>query len=172
MKALSAPSQQRSPTMWDPFSAFSEMRRQMDDFMNGVLGQQRSGAVGWRPSVDVDEDERSFTVRIEVPGWEEKDVAVEIDQNILTIRGQRGGDTTQVPNANRQGGQGGRWSGSFIQSLSLPPTIDAERITAQLERGLLTVHLPKQPQAAPKRIAISKATGNGNASNEREPASG
>lgn len=168
MKALSALNQSnRSPGGWDPFSAFAEMRRHMDEFMSGVLGQQRTGAVNWRPAIDVDEDERSFTIRIEVPGWEEKDVAVEVDQNILTIRGQRGGDTAQATSGAKS--PGGRWSGSFIQSLSLPPTIDAEHITAQLERGLLTVHLPKQPQAAPKRIAITKA---GPPQDEREPAGG
>jgi HSP20 family protein len=156
MKALSVPNQNRSPATWDPFSAFAEMRRHMDEFMSGVLGQQRVGAVNWRPAIDVDEDERSFTIRIEVPGWEEKDIAVEVEQNILTIRGQRGGDRTQETTGGKQTNQTtGRWSGSFIQSLSLPPTIDSEHISAQLERGLLTVHLPKQPQAAPKRIAIN-----------------
>lgn len=164
MKTLPALSQDRSPSnrspsMWDPFSAFSEMRRHMDEFMNGILGQQRSGAFNWRPSVDVDEDERSFTIRIEVPGWEEKDVTVEVDQNLLTIRGQRGGDGTHSTTGAKQPDT--RWSGSFIQSLSLPPTIDTEHITARLERGLLTVHLPKQPQAAPKRIAITSAAAAG-----------
>lgn len=169
MKTLSSPDQQRSPAMWNPFSAFSDMRRQMDEFMHGVIDQQRGGAVGWRPAVDVDEDERSFTIRIEVPGWEEKDVAVEIDQNMLTIRGRRGDDTQQVPSSKSYRG---RWSGSFVQSLSLPPTIDAERVTARLERGLLTVHLPKQPQAAPKRIAITTTAADANARNEREPSGG
>jgi HSP20 family protein len=190
MRALSAPQQNRSPAMWDPFAAFNEMRRHMDELMTAMLGQ-RSGQAGWRPSLEVDEDEQSFTVTMEVPGWAEHDVTVEVDRNILTIRGQRGGNGVRadhLPQDRQQTGQatreashqdgaqadggkqrqsGDRWSGSFIQSLSLPPTIDAERITARLERGLLTVHLPKQPQAQPRRIAISGAR-----QDAREPSGG
>jgi HSP20 family protein len=197
MRALSQANQNRSPAMWNPFSIFSEMRRQMDDLMNDVIGQQGSGLVSWRPTLEVDEDDQSFTIRVEVPGWEEKDITVEVEQSLLTIRGERGasggndsgggnaGSTStagssagggDVPDADESGrsasstdeaqmrsragsgGRGGqgrnRWSSSFIQSLSLPSTIDTEHISAQLERGLLTVHLPKQPQATPKRIPV------------------
>ncbi|HEX3135213.1 MAG TPA: Hsp20/alpha crystallin family protein [Planctomycetota bacterium] len=166
MKTLPALAPNRTPATWDPFSAFSDMRRHMDEFMQGVLGQHRSGVSSWRPAIDVDEDERSFTIRIEVPGWEEKDVTVEVDQNILTVRGHRGSDGTHSTTGASQPTT--RWSGSFIQSLSLPPTIDAEHITAQLERGLLTMHLPKQPTAAPKRIPVTQA----GAAGGREPAGG
>lgn len=182
MKALTATTHNRSPSMWDPFAAVNEMRRHMDELMSGMLGQR--GLPGWRPAVDVEEDEQSFTVTMEVPGWAEQDVVVEVDRSLLTIRGQRGGEAPRdggsgrsddtrrgaeaahpadgAANAPRRSGE--RWSGSFIQSLSLPPSVDSERITARLERGLLTVHLPKQPQAQPRRIAVAGAG--------REPAGG
>lgn len=165
MKALSTPNHNRSPAIWDPFSAFAEMRRSMDEFMNGVLGQHR-GATAWRPAIDVDEDERSFTIHIEVPGWEAQDVAVEVDENILTVRGQRAADGITSTTGGKP--PPNRWSGSFVQSLSLPPTIDAGHISARLERGLLTVRLPKQPQTAPKRISITTPS----QSAGREPAGG
>lgn len=167
MKSLPAtPPQNRSPSLWDPFSSFAEMRRQMDEFMSGVIEQQRVGNTGWRPAIDVDEDDRGFAIHIAVPGWAEQDVAVEVDRNILTIRGQRGGEGTSSTAGERS--STGRWSGSFIQSLSLPATIDTEHITAHLDKGLLTVQLPKQPQATPKRIAVSAAA----PTPAREPAGG
>lgn len=155
---------ERIPTTWDPFSAFHQMRRQLDEFMQGVLGQQRGG--GWRPTVEVEEDDRSFTIRIELPGWTEQDVTVEVDQNILTVRGQRDGDGTHSTTGGKP--LGARGSRSFIQSLTLPPTIVVDQVTAQLTCGLLSVHLPKQPQASPKRIPITQAA----RSEPREPAGG
>ncbi|MBA3697387.1 MAG: Hsp20/alpha crystallin family protein [Planctomycetes bacterium] len=161
MKTFSTPTHNRSPALWDPFSAFVEMRRHLDVFMHGVLSQQCISGANWRPAIDVDEDEHSFTIHIEVPGWEKQDVAVEIGQHILTIRGQRGGDNTHEITAGRSAGQsaGGRRGGSFSQSLRLPPTIAAEHIRARFERGLLSVRLPKQRQAEPQRLAITSAPG-------------
>lgn len=153
MRTLMSPRQQhRSPSAWDPFSAFSDMRRQMDDFIYGVLHQQRAAA-DWRPSVDVDEDEQNFTIRMGVPGWKENDIHVEVDENVLTVRGQH--DSSAEPDKN---GQQAHWQRSFSQSLSLPQTIDAEKITADLDKGLLTICLPKKPQVEPKKITVTNST--------------
>jgi HSP20 family protein len=128
------------------------MRQQMDDFIYGVLDQQRGNA-NWNPSIDVDEDEKGFTVRMGVPGWEDKDVNVEVAQNVLTIRGHQE-NSEKSSSSQPQNGQR-RWRSSFSQSLNLPANIDAENITAELDKGLLTVYLPKKAQAAPKNIEIT-----------------
>lgn len=180
MNALTTPTAQNPPALRDPFSIFEELRHKLEDLM---LGHQHPSA--WRPAIEVDEDEQGYTVTMAVPGWAEQDVTVEVDRNLLTIRGQRdathhddtretgrSGPVAPTPHdrdeTTRQKNRrtGDRWSGTFIQSLSLPPNIDSERITARLERGLLTVDLPKIPQAQPRRIPISGATMG------REPAGG
>lgn len=182
MKALTAPTTQNPPALRDPFSVFEDLRHKLEELM---LGQRHPPA--WRPAIEVDEDEQGFTVTMAVPGWAEQDVTVEVDRNLLTIRGQRDaahhddtretgrpGPVAPTPHPHDRDettGQnhrraGDRWSGTFIQSLSLPPNIDSERITARLERGLLTVDLPKLPQAQPRRITI------GGAATGREPAGG
>lgn len=157
MTSLPFRNQQRPPIRVGPFSAFTGMRRSMDEFMTGILDQQGVGSPSWRPAVDMEEDERHFIIHIEVPGCEEKDIRVEVGGDVLTLRCKG--------NPSGAGDQRARscWSGSFIQSLNLPATIDAEGITARLEGGLLTVHLPKHPTG--ERMAVNMDGGN-----ERESA--
>jgi HSP20 family protein len=104
-----------------------------------------------RPPMDVVEDENGLTVRIELPGLTADDVSVEVEGDVLTISGEfkaaeeREGVRYYVNE---------RCAGPFRRSLRLSDTVDVEHITATFENGVLTLALPKRPEAQPKRIEV------------------
>jgi HSP20 family protein len=107
-----------------------------------------------RPAMDVVENEDNITVRVDLPGLSGDDVHVEMEDNVLTIKGEIG-DTIEKDGERYHYRE--RYSGSFQRSLRLPNTIDADKIDASFDNGVLNIVLPKLPQAQPKKIDI-KAT--------------
>jgi HSP20 family protein len=107
-----------------------------------------------RPAMDVVENEDNITVRVDLPGLTSDDVHVEMEDNVLTIRGEIG-DTIEKEGERYHYRE--RYSGSFQRSLRLPNTINADKIDASFDNGVLNIVLPKLPQAQPKKIDI-KAT--------------
>ncbi len=107
-----------------------------------------------RPAMDVVENENNITVRVDLPGLGEDDVHVEMEDNVLTIKGEIG-DTIEKEGERYHYHE--RYSGSFQRSLRLPNTIDADKVDASFSNGVLNIVLPKLPQAQPKKIDI-KAT--------------
>jgi HSP20 family protein len=107
-----------------------------------------------RPAMDVVENEDNITVRVDLPGLSGDDVHVEMEDNVLTIRGEIG-DTIEKEGERYHYRE--RYSGSFQRSLRLPNTIDANKVDASFDNGVLNIVLPKLPQAQPKKIDI-KAT--------------
>lgn len=106
------------------------------------------------PAVDVTEDERTLTVRADLPGLEAKDVDIEVSGNLLTLRSSRAQEHKE--------GDGGRYrheryAGAFARTISLPPYADAERAEARYDNGVLTVTVPRVPGAAPKRVPVQPA---------------
>jgi HSP20 family protein len=150
--------QARSPSLWDPFAGFAEMRRQMDELMAAAFGSRRPGNNAiWQPATEITEDERQFTIAIEVPGMEDKDITVEVDGNLLTVRGERQGTKREGSDSRPVSSE--RWYGAFARALTLPPHADAEHISARVDKGLLTVVVPKHQQEPPKRIAVTRGEG-------------
>jgi HSP20 family protein len=107
-----------------------------------------------RPAMDVVENEDNITVRVDLPGLTADDVHVEMEDNVLTIKGEIG-DTIEKEGERYHYRE--RYSGSFQRSLRLPNTIDANKVDASFNNGVLNIVLPKLPQAQPKKIDI-KAT--------------
>lgn len=104
------------------------------------------------PAIDVAEGEHEFTVTCELPGLEQKDVDLSLAANVLTIKGEK--------KNNREEKKGSyykkeTWSGSFQRTLSLPSSVDADKINAQLKDGILTITLPKKEEAKPKQISVN-----------------
>jgi HSP20 family protein len=108
----------------------------------------------WLPAIDLKELEGEFILTGEFPGMSERDIGVDIEQNTLTLRGEKKAEREEEKN-------GGRWHliersfGSFQRSFTLPSSVDASRIRAQFEDGVLTVHMPKRKESSARRIAIS-----------------
>jgi HSP20 family protein len=109
----------------------------------------------WWPAVDLKEAEGEFLLTGEFPGLTEKDITVEIEQNVLTLRGEKKSEREETKEKN------GRWHliertyGSFQRSFTLPGNVDASKIDAKFENGVLTVHMPKRHEAAARQIAVT-----------------
>jgi HSP20 family protein len=104
------------------------------------------------PPVDVYEDEHHITLKIEVPGIDEKDIDVSIENNTLTIRGQRSYEKDEKEeNFHRVE----RMYGSFTRSFTLPNTVDLDQVSAHYDKGVLKVSLAKRAEAKPKQIKVN-----------------
>ena len=104
------------------------------------------------PPVDVYEDEHHITLKIEVPGIDEKDIDVSIENNTLTVRGQRSFEKDEKEeNFHRVE----RMYGSFTRSFTLPNTVDAEQVSAQYDKGVLKVRLAKRAETKPRQIKVN-----------------
>lgn len=129
----------------------NRMGRMFDDADFGNLTYGSS----WVPSVNVEERDEEIVLTAELPGLEEDDIHLELENNVLTISGEKRG--------SREEGEAGsryhlveRTFGSFRRSFTLPRTVDSEAITADFEKGLLEVRMPKAAEAKSRRITVGK----------------
>jgi HSP20 family protein len=141
---------------WEPARELQAIQQEMNRLF-GSAYPQGNGANGgiasrWIPPMDVVEDDEHFVVRADLPGVEEGDVKVELEDNVLTISGERRSDTEE-----RKDGyyRVERAHGSFSRSLTLPEGIDPEAITASFNKGVLEVRIPKPEERKPRKVAIN-----------------
>ena len=142
-------------TRWDPFREFSSLQDRMNRLVRDSFGEGREEALSntsFAPPVDVYEDEHNVTLKIEVPGIEEKDIDVRLENNTLTVHGERKFEKEEKEENYRRVE---RQYGSFTRSFTLPQTVDAEKVTANYEKGVLNIKLAKKAEAKPKQIKIS-----------------
>jgi HSP20 family protein len=104
------------------------------------------------PAVDVYEGEHNVTLKIEVPGIDEKDIDVRVENNILTVHGERKFEKEEKEENYRRIE---RQYGSFTRCFTLPSTLDAEKVTANYEKGVLKITLVKKAEAKPKQIKVN-----------------
>jgi HSP20 family protein len=104
------------------------------------------------PAVDVYEDEHNVTLKIEVPGIDEKDIDVRVENNTLTVHGERKFEKEEREENYRRVE---RQYGSFSRTFTLPNTVDTESVSADYEKGVLKIKLAKKAEAKPKQIKIS-----------------
>ena len=140
-------------TRWEPFRELAGLSRWLQDASRGN-DELISGT--FVPATDVYEDEHSFVLKFEVPGMEEKDLDLRLENNTLTVRGERKFETEEKEeNFHRIE----RRYGSFARSFTLPNTVDTENVDARYENGILTVKLAKRAEAKPKQIKVSVGSG-------------
>lgn len=138
---------------FDPFADLSTLRNQFDRVI-ARLNPEEEGEIRtmeWAPTADVIENRDSILVRAELPGLTEKDVKVEMENGILTIRGERKleKETTEKGYRHIE-----RTYGKFVRAFTLPPNVDYNKITAGFTNGLLEIEIPKKEEAKPKAIHI------------------
>jgi HSP20 family protein len=104
------------------------------------------------PAVDVYEDEHNTTLKIEVPGIDEKDIDVRIENNVLTVHGERKFEKEEKEENYRRIE---REYGSFTRTFTLPTTVDTESVTANYDKGVLKIQLAKKAEAKPKQIKVN-----------------
>ncbi|MEZ4264438.1 MAG: Hsp20/alpha crystallin family protein [Polyangiaceae bacterium] len=143
--------------MLTAWTALPMLDRLFDDVMSGVA-RPSFGGVGPRltysPAIDVRANADEIVLVCDVPGLKREDLQVTLEAGTLTIKGQRrydGGDKDQVWLS--------RSYGAFEKSFALPDHIEAENVSADLADGVLTVRVPKKPQAKPRRIEIGAGAG-------------
>jgi HSP20 family protein len=143
-------------TRWDPFREFSTLQDRMNRLFQDSYGNQgREEALAtssFAPAVDVYEDEHKITLKIEVPGIDEKDIDIRVENNLLTVHGERKFEKEEKEENYRRVE---RQYGSFTRSFNLPNTVDAENISADYDRGVLKVQLAKKAEAKPKQIKVN-----------------
>jgi len=108
--------------------------------------------MGWAPAIDVFERDDGFVVRAELPGMKEKDIDVSVAGNRLIIRGERRAES-EVDKEDYYYSE--RSYGSFSRSIDIPSDVDAKKIEANYEDGVLEIDLPKTPGTKPKKVAVS-----------------
>ena len=145
---------------WTPFSDVSLLQNQMnrlfDTALQGWSGDSTNGTTAWIPAADVYESENELLVTLDLPGINPKMVDVRVENNVLTIRGERKLDEKQnTENFHRVE----RSYGPFGRAFTLSTAVDAEKIRAAYEAGVLSIALPKAETAKPKRIQISATAG-------------
>jgi HSP20 family protein len=133
------------------------MQQHLEDISErffGDVGSSGMANVVFAPPFDVIDCANEVLLRADLPGLEQKDIQIEVQDGTLVLRGERK-DEHQEHNDNYRLSE--RWEGSFMRTLPLPPGIDLAKIQAKFNNGVLEVHMPKKPEAAPRKIEVKKA---------------
>ena len=141
---------------WEPLREFSTLQNEMNRLFNTVFDAPAGGNAAplrrWMPAMDLVETEDHFVLRADLPGMSEDDVHIELEDNTLTVSGERKSEHEE----KREGFyRSERAFGSFSRSLTLPQGVDPESVTASFDKGVLEVRIPKPEQRKPRRIEIS-----------------
>jgi HSP20 family protein len=144
---------------WEPFRELSSLQTEMNRLFNAAFDGPTGGSSAarrWTPAMDLLETEDEFVLRADLPGLGEADVNIELEDNVLTLSGER-------KTEHEEKGEGfyrmERAYGAFSRSLTLPKGIDPEAVTAAFDRGVLEVRVPKPEQRKPRRISINAGDG-------------
>jgi len=150
----------KSLVRWQPFQELNSFQKQMNRMFDNFFGRTTSlmpleeNLSDWEfgTPVDIYEDDQKLTFKVEVPGIDEKDIKVEVENNILTVHGERKLEKDiKEENFRRME----RHYGVFSRSFTLPSTVDPERIEANYTHGVLAVQMPKRAGARPKQIKVN-----------------
>ena len=142
-------------TRWEPFREFTTLQDRMNRLFRNSFSEGAENALtttGFAPPVDVYEDEHSIALKLEVPGIDEKDIDVRIENNTLTVHGERKFEKEEKEENFRRVE---RQYGSFTRSFTLPTTVDAEQVSAHYDKGVLKISLAKKAEAKPKQIKVN-----------------
>ena len=142
-------------TRWDPFREFATLQGQMNRLWQEITpnrsGEEFLTTGTFVPPVDVYEDEHSVVLKLEVPGISENDIDVRVENNTLTVRGERKFEKEEnEENFHRIE----RSYGAFSRAFTLPNTVDTDNVQADYTNGVLNIKLAKRAEAKPKQIKI------------------
>jgi HSP20 family protein len=139
---------------WEPFRELAALQNEMSRWMSQVSGGLTPGngqSSTWLPAVDVWESENELVLSFDLPGIDEDKVAVELDDNVLTVSGER--ERTTEHSSDRFYRFERRF-GTFSRSVTLPPGVSEKDIKADYTSGVLEIRVPKPEEPKPKRIQI------------------
>lgn len=139
---------------WSPFRPLDTLRREIDRLFDQPIlgdGDQSFFERVFAPAVDLYEDDDKVVVKADLPGVDEKGINVSIVDNVLTLKGEK---------KHEHEDKGQNWRriersyGSFVRTLALPESIDAEKVTAKYKNGVLEITAPKTEKAKTKKVAV------------------
>lgn len=131
------------------------LRREIDRLFDDTFAG-RGGNTNWSPAVDIHETSNELRLDVELPGLQEKDVELEVENGVLSVRGQKSAE-------RKEEGEEGRYHlversyGAFYRSFQLPQGVDEKQIQADFDRGVLHIRIPKAALPQPRRIQIGGA---------------
>jgi HSP20 family protein len=138
-----------------PFRELARLEREMDDLFGRLpawpWGERERG---WAPAVDMVDHKEEFVLRADLPGLDEKDIEVTVEDGTVTIRGERKQETEEKKEDYYCSE---RSYGVFARTLPLPAGVEADKVRATFKKGVLEVHLPKAKEAKGKKIEIKAA---------------
>ncbi|GAB7027114.1 Hsp20/alpha crystallin family protein [Geotalea toluenoxydans] len=139
---------------YNPFKDLRTMQEEMNHLLdlawNRESGEELNEGI-WQPPVDIYENAEAVVIKAEVPDMDQQDIEVRIENNILTLRGERK-QNTDVKRENYHRVE--RYYGTFQRSFTLPQSIDQDKIRASCDRGVLTIILPKTEEIKSKQIKV------------------
>ena len=142
---------------WTPYTDLGTLRSRMnhlfEDFYRDYSGEERESTreLVFHPPVDIKENQETLTVSMEIPGVKKDDISIELNDNVLTIKGSRRFEKEEKGETYHRVE---RSYGTFTRSFSLSSKVNADKINASCGDGILTLTLPKAEEAKPKKIAI------------------
>ena len=147
---------------WEPVRELSSIQNEMNRLFNTFFDEPSAGENSgtslrrWIPAMDLVETDDDFVLRADLPGLSENDVNIELEDNVLTISGER-----KAEHEERKEGyyRVERASGQFTRSLTLPEGVDPDAVKASFDRGVLEVRVPKPEQRKPRKVTISAGGG-------------
>ena len=147
---------------WEPARELNSLQQEMNRLFNSFFDTPTAGGTGgtrrWVPAMDLVETDGHFVLKADLPGLAEGDVNIEVQENVLTLSGER-----KFEHEVKKDGfyRLERGAGQFSRSLTLPDGVDADAIAATFDRGVLEVRIPKPEQRKPRRVEISVGSGAG-----------
>jgi len=142
-------------TRWDPFREVVALQNRVNHLFRDLNTEENPlTAASFVPAVDIYEDPQKVVLKLEVPGIDQKDLDIRVENNTLTVKGERKFDAEEKQeNFHRIE----RAYGSFYRAFTLPTTVDTENITANYNAGVLKLELKKKAEAQPKQIQVQVA---------------
>jgi HSP20 family protein len=147
---------------WEPVRELTSLQDEMNRLFNTFFDTPRPGGNGgtmrrWVPAMDLVETDDHFVLRADLPGLSEEDVNIEVEDNVLTVSGERKSEAQE----QREGFyRVERSFGSFRRALTLPEGVDPEAVTAKFDKGVLEVRIPKPEQRKSRRVSIQVGEAN------------
>ena len=143
--------QQLMPPSWEPLRLMRDLMG-FDPFAEMFPTVNRSEAMTFAPRFEVKETKDAYLFKADLPGIEEKDIDVRVENNTLTVQGERKIEKEEKEENYRRVE---RQYGSFTRTFTLPQTVDSEKVSANYDKGVLKISLPKKAEAKPKQIKVN-----------------
>jgi HSP20 family protein len=139
-------------TRWDPFREAVAMQNRVNSLFRDLHDGQEGATSKFVPAVDIYEDAKKVVLKLEVPGVDQKDLDIRVENHTLTVKGERKFEAEEKEqNFHRIE----RRYGSFFRAFTLPTTVDTESVQANYNNGVLKLELAKKPEAQPKQIKVN-----------------